>query len=204
MLTYSRITRNGGYHSLLAVSVLRLTYSMLQPNLDPENSSVSFKTKVLFTNRQVTKSNCINLTRFGLRQNVQVLRITQSLLWYQCTAVLLTYYHVINVPYKLLNSSRLHCYSRGSQWNSTPRGLTTIIWSLKSLLRRKEQSKWEETVLTMLRFRRRQHLNLLKKHLIAINYQQSQNLEPSWPSLTSYTPNTISEDACITEIVTQK
>ena len=146
VLTYSRITRNGGYHSLLAVSVLRLTYSMLQPNLDPENSSVSFKTKVLFTNRQVTKSNCINLTGFGLRQNVQVLRTTQSLLWYQRTAVLLTYYHVINVPYKLLTSRRLHCYSRRSQWNSIPRSSTTIIWSLESLLRRKEQSKWEETV----------------------------------------------------------
>ena len=114
VLNYSRITRNGGYHSLLAVAVLRLTYSMLQPNLNPENSSVSFKTKVLFTNRQVTKSNCVNLTGFGLRQNVKVLKTTQSLLWYQRTAVLLTYYHGINVPYKLLNSSRPHCYSRGS------------------------------------------------------------------------------------------
>ena len=123
-----------------------LFYSMLQPNLDPENSHVSFRTKVLFTYRQVTKSNCINLTGFGLRQNVQVLRTTQSLLWYQRTAVLLTYYHVINVPYKLLTSRRLHCYSRRSQWNSIPRSSTTIIWSLESLLRRKEQSKWEETV----------------------------------------------------------
>ena len=121
VLNYSRITRNDGYHSLLAVSVLRLTYSMLQPNLDPENSSVSLKTKVLFTNRQVTKSNCINLTGFGLRKNAKVLKTTQSLLWYQRTTVLLTYYHVINVPYKLLNSSRPHPYSRGSQWNSTPR-----------------------------------------------------------------------------------
>ena len=35
-----------------------------------------------------------------------------------------------------------------------------------------------------------------KKHLIAMNYPQSQNLEPSWPSLTNYSPNTISDDAC--------
>ena len=140
MLNYSRITRNGGYHSLLAVAVLRLIYSMLQPNLDPENSSVSFKTKVLFTNRQVTRSDCINLTGFGLRQNVKVLKTTQSLLWYHCTAVFLIYYHGINVPCKLLNSSRPHCYSRGSQWNSTPRGLTTIIWSLESLFRRKNKA----------------------------------------------------------------
>ena len=122
---------------------------MLQPNLDPENSNVSFKTKVLFTYRQVTKSSCINLTGFGLRQNVQVLRTTHSLLWYQRTAVLLTYYHVINVSYKLLTSRRLHCYSRRSQWNSIPRGLTTIIWSLESLWRRKEQTRWEETVYTV-------------------------------------------------------
>ena len=131
---------------------------------------------VLFTYCQVTKSNWINLIDFG--KNVKVLTTTKSLLWYQYTAVFLTYYHGMYL--KLLNLSRLHCYSRRSQWN---RGLTTIIWSLESLSRRKEQTKWGETVYTMLRSRCRQHL-LAKKNLIEINYQQSQNLEPVWHSFT--------------------
>ena len=46
----------------MIVSVLTLIYSILPPNLDPEDSNVSFETKalhffVLFTYRQVTKSN---------------------------------------------------------------------------------------------------------------------------------------------------
>ena len=145
---------------------------------------------VLFTYCQVTKSNWINLINFG--KNVKVLTTTKSLLWYQHTAVFLTYYHGMYL--KLLNLSRLHCYSRRSQWN---RGLTTIIWSLESLSRRKEQTKWGETVYTMLRSRCRQHL-LAKKNLIEINYEQSQNLEPVWHSFTIYSPNTISDDACDT------
>ena len=122
MLNYSRISSNGGYHSLFVVPVVSLIHSILQPNLDLEDPNVLFETKaiyffVLFTYRQVTKSNWINLTSFGLRQNVKVLTTTTSLLWYQRTAVLLTYYHGRNP--KKLKSSRLHCYSRRSQWNST-------------------------------------------------------------------------------------
>ena len=94
VLNYSRISWNGGYHSLLIVSVLTLIYNILQPNLDPEDSNVPFETKalhffVLFTYRQVTKSNWVNLIDFG--QNV--LKTTKSLFWYQHTAVFLTYYH---------------------------------------------------------------------------------------------------------------
>ena len=77
---------------------------------------------VLFTYRQVTKSNCINLIDFG--RDVKVLTTTKSLL-YQHKAFFLTYYHGMYL--KLMNSSRLHCYSRRSQWN---RGLTAKIWSL--------------------------------------------------------------------------
>ena len=66
MLNYSRISWNGGYHSLFVVSVVRLIRSILQPNLDREDSNVSFETKalhffVLFTYRQVTKPRT-NLT----------------------------------------------------------------------------------------------------------------------------------------------
>ena len=155
---------------------------------------MSFRTKalhffVLSTYRQVTKSNSINLTDFGLRQNVKVLLTTQSLLWHQRTAVLLTYYR--GMCLKLLNSSRLHCYSRRSQWKSTLRGLTIIIWSVESLLRWKTRTKWEGTVNSMWRSK-------CRHHLIAINYQQNQNLEPSWPSLISYFPNMISDDTCDT------
>ena len=92
VLNYSRISWNGGYHSLLIVSVLTLIYNILQPNLDPEDSNVPFETKalhffVLFTYRQVTKPNWVNLIDFG--QNVKVLKTTKSLLWYQHTAVFL-------------------------------------------------------------------------------------------------------------------
>ena len=112
MLNYSRISENGGYHSLFVVPVVSLIHSILQPNLDPEDPNVLFETKaiyffVLFTYRQVTKSNWIHLTDFG--QNVKVLTTTKSLLWYQRTAVLFTYYHGMNP--KQLKSSRLHCYS---------------------------------------------------------------------------------------------
>ena len=98
MLNYSRISWNGGYHSSFVVPVVRLIRSILQPNLDPEDSNVSFETKalhffVLFTYRQVTTSNWTNLTDFGLGQNVEVLTTSKSLLWYQRTAVLLIYYH---------------------------------------------------------------------------------------------------------------
>ena len=98
MLNYSRISWNGGYHSLLVVPVVRLIRSILQPNLDPEDSNVSFETKalhffVLFTYPQVTKANWIHLTDFDLGQNVEVLTTTKSLLWYQRTAVLLIHYH---------------------------------------------------------------------------------------------------------------
>ena len=101
MLNYSRISWNGGYHSLFVVSVVRLIRSILQPNLDREDSNVSFETKafhffVLFTYRQVTTSNWTNLTDFGLGQNVEVLTTSKSLLWYQRTAVLLIYYHGID------------------------------------------------------------------------------------------------------------
>ena len=75
ILTNNSLTRNpclcaelfknllkSGYHSLFVVSVVRLINSIVQPNLDREDSTVSFKTKVLhffvlFTCRQVTKSN---------------------------------------------------------------------------------------------------------------------------------------------------
>ena len=103
---------NGGYHSLFVVPVVSLIHSILQPNLDPEDPNVLFETKaiyffVLFTYRQVTKSNWIHLTDFG--QNVKVLTTTKTLLWYQRTAVLFTYNHGMNP--KQLKSSRLHCYS---------------------------------------------------------------------------------------------
>ena len=48
-----------------------------------------------------------------------------------------------------------------------------------------------------MRSRCRQHL-FVKKHLITINSQQSQNFEPIWSSLTIFSPNTISDDACDT------
>ena len=58
---------------IIFVSVVSLMYSILQPNLDPEDSNVSFTTKVLrfsvlFTYCQVTKSNWTNLTDFGQRR----------------------------------------------------------------------------------------------------------------------------------------
>ena len=82
---------NGGYHSLFVVPVVSLIHSILQPNLDLEEPSVLFETKalcffVLFTYRQVTKSNCINLIDFG--RNVKVLTTTKSLL-YQHTVLFL-------------------------------------------------------------------------------------------------------------------
>ena len=73
ILTNNSLTRNpclcaelfknlskSGYHSLFFVSVVRLINSILQPNLDREDSNVSFKTNVLhlfvlFTYSQVLK-----------------------------------------------------------------------------------------------------------------------------------------------------
>ena len=155
---YSRISWKVGIIHYLSYL---LYISILQPNLDREDSNVSFKTKVLhffvlFTCRQVTKSNWINLTDFGPRQNVKVpkplnpccdisaqlhflLIITECILSYWIRADLIV------IPESHSGS------------NSTLRSLTTIIWSLESLWRRKEQSKWEETVHTMLRSRCRRH-----------------------------------------------
>ena len=163
ILTNNSLTRNpclcaelfknllkSGYHSLFVVSVVRLINSILQPNLDREDSNVSFKTKVLhffvlFTCRQVTKSNWINLTDFGPRQNVKVFKPLNP-----CCDISAQLYFLLIITECILSywirADLIVIPGSHSGSNSTLRSLTSIIWSLESLWRRKEQTRWEETV----------------------------------------------------------